>query len=227
VPDLGVYKDTDWPAPQKGHAAMISRMDADVGRLFDRLKELGIDEKTVVFFSSDNGPHKEGGNDPAFNRSSGPLRGIKRDLTEGGIRVPFLVRWPGTVKAGLVSDHVGAFWDLLPTLAELGGATVPPGLDGLSIVPTLIGKAEQQKQHAALYWAFYERGGGQALRTGRWKAVQQPMSTPVRLYDLEADLGEKTDLAGKHPDVVADVKKRMQESYTPSERWRFPMPTKP
>ena len=114
VPDYGPYADRDWPNPQKGHAAMISRMDRDVGRLLDRLKELGLDDDTIVFFSSDNGPHKEGGADPAFFQSWGPLRGYKRDLYEGGIRVPAIVRWPGVIPAGAESDHVWAFWDFLP-----------------------------------------------------------------------------------------------------------------
>ncbi|HKB40238.1 MAG TPA: arylsulfatase [Gemmataceae bacterium] len=228
VPDLGTYKDNDWPEPQKGHAAMITRMDADIGRLFAKLKRLGLDENTIVFFSSDNGPHKEGGADPAFNRSSGPLRGFKRDLTEGGIRVPFLVRWPGKVTAGTTSDFVGAFWDVLPTLAELAGASdkVPPGLDGLSFVPTLLGQKEKQKQHESLYWAFFERGAGRALRMGKWKAMQQPLNTPIRLYDLDKDIGETKDLASEEPDVVAKMKKRMDGSFTPSERWRFPTPGK-
>ena len=119
VPDLGPYTDRDWTEPNKGQAAMISRMDADIGRLFALLKQLGLDEKTLVFFASDNGPHKEGGNDPAFFNASGGLRGIKRALSDGGIRVPFLARWPGRVKAGVTSTHVGYFGDLMATLAEL------------------------------------------------------------------------------------------------------------
>jgi arylsulfatase A-like enzyme len=226
VPDHGFYKDKDWPAPQKGHAAMISRMDADVGRLLALLKKLGLDEKTIIFFSSDNGPHREGGNDPDFNDSNGPLRGIKRDLYEGGIRVPLLVRWPGKVPAGSTSDFVGAFWDVLPTLAGLGGAKVPSGLDGLSFVPTLLEKGAKQKQHDYLYWAFYERGGAQAVRMGNWKAVQQPLGKPIQLYDLASDLGEQKDVAGQHADVVARAQRLMDEAYTPSQRWKFPQPKK-
>ena len=226
VPDLGVYQDKDWPAPQKGHAAMITRMDADVGRLLALLKKLNLDEKTILFFTSDNGPHREGGNDPDFNDSNGPLRGIKRDLYEGGIRVPLLVRWPGKVPAGTTSDFVGAFWDVLPTLAELGGAKAPSGLDGLSFVPTLLAKGANQKQHESLYWAFYERGGARALRMGKWKAVEQPLGKPVQLYDLDGDLGEQMDVAAQHADVVAKARKRMDEAHTPSERWKFPPPKK-
>jgi arylsulfatase A-like enzyme len=222
VPDYGAYRNKDWPEPQKGHAAMISRLDADVGRLFDRLKKHGLDENTLVIFTSDNGPHQEGGNDPKFNHSAGPLRGIKRDLYEGGIRVPMIARWPGKVPAGATSDFVGTFWDVLPMLAELSGAKAPGGLDGLSFAPTLLGQSEKQKQHESLYWALYERGGAQALRMGKWKAVQQPITAPVQLFDLEADLGEKNDVAGKHPDVVARMTKVMEESNTPSARWKFP-----
>jgi arylsulfatase A-like enzyme len=224
VPDLGEYKDRDWPEPQKGHAAMISRMDADVGRLLARLEQLGLADKTVVFFSSDNGPHREGGNDPAFNRSSGPLRGIKRDLYEGGIRVPFLARWPGHIPAGTTSDFIGAFWDVLPTVAELAGVAdkVPAGLDGLSFVPTLLGQPTGQKRHEYLYWAFYERGGARALRHGKWKAVEQPLHTPVQLYDLETDLGERHDLAAGHPEVVGEMRQTMISADTPSARWKFP-----
>jgi arylsulfatase A-like enzyme len=142
VPSLEPYADRDWPQPQKGHAAMITRMDRDIGRLFAKLKELGLDRDTLVMFSSDNGPHKEGGGDPTFFRSSGPLRGYKRDLYEGGIRVPMIARWPGKIKASAVSNHVSAFWDFLPTCCELAGVETPQGLDGISMVPTLLGQPD-------------------------------------------------------------------------------------
>jgi len=142
VPSLEPYADKDWPQPQKGHAAMITRMDSDIGRLFGKLKELGLDRDTLVMFSSDNGPHKEGGGDPNFFRSSGPLRGYKRDLYEGGIRVPMIARWPGKVKPGSISNHICAFWDFLPTCCELAGVPTPQGIDGISLVPTLLGQAD-------------------------------------------------------------------------------------
>jgi arylsulfatase A-like enzyme len=225
VPDYGQYADRDWPEPQKGHAAMITRMDADVGRLMLRLRQYGIDERTIVFFTSDNGPHAEGGNDPDFQDSNGPLRGIKRSLYEGGIRVPMLVRWPGRLPPGSESSHVGAFWDVLPTLAELSDTAkhVPPGLDGISFVPTLLGHSDQQRQHDDLFWAFYEGGGARALRRGKWKAVQQPIRTPIRLYDLDQDLDEQHDIAAEHAEVVADMQRRMDAAYAPSELWSFPM----
>lgn len=228
TPDLGLYRDKDWPENQKAHAAMITRMDRDIGQLMEQLKKLDLDEKTIVFFSSDNGPHREGGNDPDFAKSSGPLRGIKRDLYEGGIRVPMLVRWPGQIAAGKTSDYVGAFWDVLPTLAELAGAKdrIPSGLDGVSFVPTLLGTGGQS-QHSDLYWAFYERQGARALRMGKWKAVQQPLHGSIQLYDLEADLGERSDIAVKQPEIVAEMRRRMDAAYAPSERWKFPPPAKP
>jgi arylsulfatase A-like enzyme len=224
VPDFGIYADKDWPEPQKGHAAMITRMDADIGKLLDRLAKYGIDDNTLILFTSDNGPHREGGNNPDFNDSNGPLRGIKRDLTEGGIRVPTIARWPGVVKAGSTTDFAGAFWDVMPTLAELAGVgdKVSADTDGISFVPTLRAAAQQQKQHDHLYWAFYEGGGAQAVRVGHWKAVQQPFHTPVRLYDLSQDLGEDKNVAAQHGDVVAKLTKLMQDAYTPSDRWKFP-----
>src|SRR5205085_8869768 len=142
-------------------AAMITRLDEDVGKLMQKLKELKIDDNTLVFFTSDNGPHSEGGVKAEFFQSSGPLRGIKRDMYEGGIRVPMIARWPGKIKAGTVSDQVWAFWDFLPTAADLAGAKAPDGLDGISVAPTLLGRGEQ-KQHEALYWEFHERGFQQA-----------------------------------------------------------------
>ncbi|MEQ8791904.1 MAG: arylsulfatase [Pirellulaceae bacterium] len=222
IPDHGAYADKDWPEPQKGHAAMIGRMDRDVGRLMDRLKKYGVDDNTIVLFTSDNGPHAEGGNDPDFQDSNGPLQGIKRSLTEGGIRVPMIVRWPGHVQAGSTSDFAGAFWDVMPTLADLAGdrSALPDDIDGISFAPELLGG--KQPPHDHLYWAFYERGGARALRMGDWKAVQQPFNTPVRLYNLASDLPEANNVAGEHPDLVAKMTKIMDAEYKPSERWKFP-----
>jgi arylsulfatase A-like enzyme len=223
VPDYGQYALLDWPEPQKGHAAMISRMDRDLGVLFQRLKDYGIDEKTIVFFTSDNGPHREGGNNSDFNDSNGPLKGVKRDLTEGGIRVPMIVRWPGHIEEGSTSHFAGAFWDVMPTLAELAGTgkQVPGDIDGLSFLPSLLQKGTQT-EHEYLYWAFYERGGSRALRSGDWKAVQQPIHSLVRLYDLKEDLGEELDVAAAHPDLVKKLTEQMDAAYAPSERWKFP-----
>jgi arylsulfatase A-like enzyme len=190
VPDFGEYEKESWPTQEKGFAAMVSRMDRDIGRLFDRLEKLGIDKETVVFFSSDNGPHKEGGHKAEFFDSNGPLRGTKRDLYEGGIRVPTMVRWPGHVPAGEESHHVGYFGDFLATAAELAGVAAPEGLDGKSFVPAILGKTGSQPPHEFLYWEFYEKGSAQAVRAGKWKAVVKPMhGENVELYDLESDMG--------------------------------------
>ena len=186
VPSDAPYSDQPWPQTEKNKAAMITRMDADIGRLMDKLKELKIEDNTVVFFSSDNGPHKEGGVDPKFFQSAGPLRGIKRDLYEGGIRVPLIVRWPGKIKPGTVNDQPWAFWDFLPTAAEIAQAKVPEKLDGLSMLPTLLGKP-QTNRHDFLYWEFHERGFQQAVRMGDWKAVRPQAGAPLELYNLKPD----------------------------------------
>jgi arylsulfatase A-like enzyme len=200
-------------------------MDRDIGRLFARLKALGIDKDTLVMFSSDNGPHREGGIDPKFFNSSGPLQGIKRDLYEGGIRVPFIARWPGKIKAGSVTDHVSAFWDFLPTCAELAGQEPPANIDGVSILPTLIGRPERQKRHEFLYWEFHERGGKQAVRMGDWKAVRLDVNknpdSPLELYDLRKDIGEKHNIAARHPDVIKKIEDYMKTARTDAAKWPF------
>ena len=226
VPSYGPYADEDWPNPQKGHAAMITRMDADIGKLLLRLKTLGLDDKTLVLFSSDNGPHKEGGADPEFFDSNGPLRGQKRDLYEGGIRVPLIARWPGRIAAGSGTDHVCAFWDILPTCCDAAGVTPPENLDGLSILPSLLGKPEEQKKHAYLYWEFHEQGKKQAVRMGDWKAVRlnaaKDPNGPIKLYNLKDDLGEEENVAGKHPEIVKKMTEIMASARTPSEHWPWP-----
>lgn len=219
VPDVGIYADKDWPDPQKGHAAMISRLDRDMGRLLDLLKRLGIDDETLVVFSSDNGPHKEGGADPAFFGSSGPLRGYKRDLYEGGIRVPLIARWPGRIAAGSGCNHISAFWDMLPTFAELAGIEAPDGLDGISMVPSLLGRPDEQRSHDYLYWEFHERGGDQAVRMGDWKAIRLGRANRLELYNLKDDPGESVDIADQCPETVEKAKKLLIESRTESEFW--------
>ncbi len=222
VPDFGPYEEKDWPAPQKGHAAMITRMDADVGRLLELLTELGIDDKTIVFFTSDNGPHKEGGADPDFFRSSGPLRGFKRALYDGGIRVPMIVRWPGRIAAGTTNDLPWAFWDFLPTACDLAAIAPPEGIDGLSVLPTLLGRDSEQARHEALYWEFHEgRGSKQAVRMGPWKGVKNRIPGPIELYDVTTDPSESTDVAAAHPDVVAKIESFLKTARTESEHWRL------
>jgi arylsulfatase A-like enzyme len=222
VPDLGIYKDKPWPAPQKGHAAMITRMDFHIGRLIDKLAELKVVDRTLVLFSSDNGPHKEGGFNPDFNHSSGPLRGIKRDLYDGGIRVPLIASWPGTVPPGRTSDLVSAFWDFLPTACDIAGIKAPEGLDGISYLQTLLGKPDQQKRHEYLYWEFYERGFDQAVRMGKWKAVRNGVAGPLELYDLSTDIGETKNVAAEHPDIIAQIETILKTARTESEIWKIP-----
>ncbi len=219
VPEYGIYADEDWPEPDKGRAAMISRLDRGMGRVVQKLRDLGIGDNTLVFFASDNGPHREGGANPEFFHSSGPFRGIKRALYEGGIRVPLLARWPGRIKAGAVTDHVSAFWDFLPTLAELTGAPRPAETDGIALLPTLLGRPEQQRKHEFLYWEFHEGGSKQAVRMGRWKAVRLNPAGKLELYDLQTDMGETHNIADSHPDVVAQIEKYLTTARTESKFW--------
>jgi arylsulfatase A len=205
------------PAPHAAFAAMITRMDRDVGRLVELIDKRGAGRQTLVLFTSDNGPHQEGGGDPAFFNSSGSLRGIKRDLYEGGIRVPMIARWTGTVPAGRVSDHVWAHWDLFPTLAELASAQTPKQLDGLSMTRALRGQA--QPGHEFLYWEFHERGFQQAARTGNWKAVRLKNGAPLELYDLAKDPSEQRDVASEHADVIARFETFFKSARTDSPTW--------
>ncbi len=223
VPDDAPYSDKPWPQVEKNYAAMVTRLDADVGKLMKRLKDLDLDDNTIVFFSSDNGPHKEGGQDPKFFDSGGPLRGIKRDLTEGGIREPTIVRWPGKVKAGAETDQVGAFWDFLPTAADLAGVKAPAGLDGVSLAPTLLGTG-QQAQHEFLYWEFHERGFQQAVRMGDWKAIRLKVGGPLELYDLKTDVGEAHNVAADHAEVTARIEAYLKGARTESAE--FPINNK-
>jgi arylsulfatase A-like enzyme len=218
VPNDAPYSDESWPQPQKDHAAMITRLDGDIGRILDKLRERGLEEDTLVVFTSDNGPHKEGGADPAFFDSNGPLRGIKRDLYEGGIRVPAIVRWPRHVPAGTTSEHVWAFWDVLPTLAELAGVEAPEGIDGLSMVAALLGRGEAPS-HDALYWEFHEGGFKQAARMGDWKGVRLGLGKPLELYDLSRDVGESKDVAADHPEVVERIEAYLGRARTESPHW--------
>ncbi len=220
VPDYGIYSEEDWPDQDKGQAAMITRMDRDVGRLLDLLGSLGIARETLVMFTSDNGPHNEAGHDLLRFNPSGGLRGTKRALYDGGIRVPFLATWPGTIQPGQVSDHIGYFGDLMATAAELSGATAPSGTDSISFVPTLRGEAPDQKQHDYLYWEFYERVSSQAVRLRQWKGVRKPMvSGQVELYDVTRDQMERYDIARNHPEVVKEIEEIMTEAHVPHPNW--------
>jgi arylsulfatase A-like enzyme len=190
-----------------------------VGRLLGKLKSLGLEENTLVIFTSDNGPHQEGGHMADQFDSNGPLRGIKRDVYDGGVRVPMIARWPGKVAAGTTSEHISAFWDMLPTFCELAGTPVPDNTDGISIVPTLLGRAEQQKKHEYLYWEFYEKGGRVAVRTGDYKGVRMNVlenpDGPIELYRVTQDLEEQKDIAADHPEIVARIEKIMKVAHVP------------
>ena len=226
MPDQGIYADRPWNDATKNHAAMVTRLDRDVGALLAQLKELHLDDRTLVMFSSDNGPHREGGPDydPAFFNVSGPLIGLKRSLTDGGIRVPFLARWPGKIKPGTVSNHVGYFGDLMATWSEIGGATQPKehAADSISFVPTLLGRGAQPK-HDYLSWEFYEQGVSQAvLMDGRWKALRlRTLAAPIALYDLANDIGEKTDIAGKNAALVARAAGLFKTARFDNEHWKL------
>jgi arylsulfatase A-like enzyme len=224
VPDYGIYSEQPWHSSVKGQAAMVTRMDEGVGKVLAKLKQLGLAENTLVLFSSDNGPHKEGGPsyDPDFFDANGPFTGIKRSLTDGGIRVPFLAWWPGKVKAGVVSEHVGYFGDMMATFADLAGAKAPEKLDSLSIAPTLLSQGQQAK-HEFLYWEFYEKGVNQAvLLNGRWKGIRlQKTTAPIALYDLKNDVAEQTNLAAKYPDLVGRIGTIMRTERYDNEHWKL------
>ncbi|GAB4235817.1 MAG: arylsulfatase [Acidobacteriota bacterium] len=211
VPDYGPYAAEDWPEAQKGYAAMVSRLDRAVGRILATLRKTGRDRHTLVLFSSDNGPHREGGFDPHFFNSTGGLRGIKRDLYEGGIRVPFIAWAPDLIPGGGETDQPGAFWDLLPTLAELIGAEVSLPLDGISLLPVLRGESLPTRR--PLYWEFK---GKQAVAYERWKAVRLGLDSPLELYDLAADPGESRNLAAERPEILAEAERLLQAEHTPS-----------
>ena len=219
VPSYGPFAEKDWPDAEKGFAAMIGYIDGYVGEIFAKLKETGLDKNTLVIFTSDNGPHQEGGHNMEYFDSNGPLRGKKRDLYEGGIRVPTIAHWPGVIEPGRESDHVSAFEDIMPTLAELAGVECPK-TDGISMVPTLLDQGEQPK-HEHLFWEFYEGGGKKAVLKGKWKGVRlntfRDPDGPIELYDMTADISEQKNLASEHPEIVADMARIMKEEHVDRE----------
>ena len=219
VPDLGPYADKDWSAPDKGHAAMITRLDGYVGRMLDELTKLGLAENTLVVFTSDNGPHNESGHDLKRFNPSGPFTGIKRSLTDGGIRVPFIAWQPGSVAPG-ETPQVGYFGDWLATAGELSGGSVPEGLDSISLVPTLAGSGGQ-KSHEFLYWEFHEGGFRQAaLYQGRWKGIRRKgLDSPVALYDQDNDVAEDNDVAAAHPEIAAKINAYLKTARSESADW--------
>ncbi len=220
VPDEGIYAEfTDWSNDTRGYAAMISRMDKDIGRIIKLLEHLAIEKNTLVIFTSDNGP-MPGEVFTEFFNSNGPFRGGKRDLYEGGIRVPFIAWWPGTIKKNSKSGHVSAFWDFLPTACEIAGIEVPSGSDGISYLPTLLGK--EQTKHEYLYWESPLNGFMTAVRKENWKAVKVNHDSPIELYNLSEDIGEEIDLAGDYPGIIETMKSIIDEAHCPSKH--FPRP---
>jgi len=210
--------------PKAAFAAMVTRLDQAVGEVLEKLNEYGIAENTLVIFTSDNGPHQEGGANPDFFDSNGIYRGYKRDLYEGGIRVPTIAWWPGNVKQGSTSGHISAFWDFFPTACEIAGVTPPERLDGISYLPALTGEGDQT-QHDFLYWEFHERGGKQAVLQDNWKAVRlnvnDPEKTTLELYDLSKDPGEQNNLAATNPEKALELQKLMDISHVPSPVFKF------
>ncbi len=221
VPDHGIYADQDWPGEEKGYAAMITRMDKDVGRILDLLTELHLASNTIVFFTSDNGPVPDRSYTAFFN-SNGPYRGGKMNLYEGGIRVPMIVAWEGQIEPGTQSDHISAFWDFLPTACDLAEVEPPSGIDGISMLPVLTG--HPQETHESLYWEFTEAGGAQAIRKGNWKLVRNQVISEApgttELYNLEEDPQEQNNIAEDFPDVAEDLiiemgKSRFENAFFP------------
>lgn len=206
---------TSQEKPRSTFATMVSRLDSHVGAIVEALAREGILERTIIIFTSDNGAHREGGADPDFFNSSGPLRGYKRDLYEGGLRVPMIVQWPGHVEAGQINEHIGAFWDIGPTVLEIAGAEPLADTDGLSFLPTLTGSVDQA-EHEYLYWEFHEQGGKQAVRIGDYKAIRlQAMQNPdaeIELYHLPTDIGEQRNLSDQHPVLIEKAAKMMREA---------------
>lgn len=217
IPSDAPYTNEEWPQPEKNKAAMITAMDAQVGAVLAALKQKGLEKKTLVLFSSDNGPHKEGGGKPEFFNSSGSLRGIKRDLYEGGIRVPLIAWWPGKVPSGKVSDRITAFWDFVPTVAELADTKLPQKVDGISLVSSLAGK--KAPEHEFLYWELQDKsklgshqGEQRAVRMGKWKAIRRGEKT--ELYDLSVDAGEAKDVAAENKEIVARAEELFRTART-------------
>jgi arylsulfatase A-like enzyme len=220
------------PTPRAGYAAMVTHMDKGVGQILDLLEELGIADNTLILFTSDNGPtfRRLGGSDSDFFESAGVFKGLKGDLYEGGIRVPLVARWPGHIPPGTTTDHIAAWYDILPTLCDAAGVKTPADIDGTSFLPTLLGKPDEQKPHDFLYWEFTSYGGQQAVRMGKWKGIRRDMiqrhkkGQPIvtELYNLDTDPGESTDLADQNPAVLKKIETIMRNEHTPSTRFPFP-----
>ena len=215
--------------PHTAFVSMIQLLDAQVGEIVAKLEGLGIADNTIVVFTSDNGPHTEGGADPEYFNSNGPFRGTKRDLYEGGIRVPMIAAWPGKIRPGSTTELVSAFWDVFPTFSDIAGIETPEGLDGISFLPTLLGHEDLQENHEYLYWEFHEKGGRQAIRKDNWKAVKYDVfggaDVAIKLYDLTTDIGEQNNVAEKNPEVIKEMKTLFENARTPSDVFTFSQET--
>ncbi len=210
------------PQSHAAFAALITLLDDQVGEIVAKIKELGLEDNTIIIFTSDNGPHQEGGADPDYFNSNGTLKGYKRDLYEGGIRVPMIAKWNGKIAEGSKSNHISAFWDVMPTLATITNAKIEGSVDGISFLPTLLNKGSQKK-HNYLYWEFHELGGRQAIRQGDWKLIKYNVNKNgnYQLYNLKNDISETNDLASKMPEKVAELAKILESSRTESEVFQF------
>ncbi len=219
VPSDEPYSNKDWPQVEKNYAAMVHMIDQDVGKILDKVQGLGLDNNTIIFFTSDNGPCDSTAHKPEFFNSSGAYRGVKRDMYEGGIRIPMIVRWPGKVAQGKSSDAVWAFWDFLPTAADLAGLPFKNETDGISVLPTLLG--EKQKLHDYLYWDYGHSRDEffQAARWGNWKGIIDNSTGKIEIYNLENDLGEENNLASSQPEKVNRFKEIIKEAYVPSSAY--------
>jgi arylsulfatase A len=222
------YRDGHYESQQESHAAfaaMVDLLDHQVGEIMSKVEALGLTDNTIIVFTSDNGPHREAGADPEYFNSNGVLKGVKRDLYEGGIRVPMIVKWPSKIKEGIRSDHISAFWDVFPTFSDVVGIDCPNNIDGISFLPELLGNKSAQRKHEYLYWEFHELGGRQAVRMGDWKGVKynvlKDSKAPIELYDLTSDIGEQKDIANQNPEIIEKMEVIFNEARTPSNIFTF------
>ncbi len=220
---IGKYSGPDVENPIAAFPAMVTHMDEQIGEIMKLLQELNIADNTIVIFTSDNGPHREGGHDPEFWNSNGSLRGIKRDLYEGGIRVPMIARWHGKIKAGQISNHISAFWDIMPTFCDIAEIETPKNIDGISFLPELFGN--EQEKHEYLYWEFLEQGGKQAVLMENWKGVRLNVhknnNAPIELYNLKADMAEQNNVAADYPEIINNISNIMMKEHVYSEEFSF------